>query len=472
MPRAEITRDGVLNAIAEFETLGRAAFLDRYGFNGARDYFLLHKGKRYDSKPIAAVAHRWAPDGDGRALTALELSGGRADAARRLRDLGFTVTDPRDASADDQVATAVPNFQNAYARFLKNVAAKQKGEPFASFNEGVVAAWEGYKPRLRARALEILGTEGWYGAMIGTGEILRRTISAIEIHEDRINLTNNLVFWQNRYGHANRDHRALLEAVDRPATRRLLEQAIFDLYQGGDEEKVFARLSELLGARYPLLAYLFFLKDMNRFLPIQPTGFDQAFRELGIGLVTLRKCDWDNYLEFNRAVGTVQSELAHVPTLEPVSLIDAHSFCWMLVKLPDAGAPDTGGIDPGRVLGARAKAIVNMRFSIEHTVGQANGQFVQRILRNKELMLDTRALDKLLERLLDLQDNRCALTGIPFRFDGADRALLPSPDRIDSLGHYAEGNIQIVSQFVNFWKSKTPDDEFRRLLDLVRQVAP
>jgi 5-methylcytosine-specific restriction protein A len=85
MPRAELTREGVLRAIAEFDTLGRVPFLERYGFNRARDYFLVHQGKRYDSKPIAAVAHKWAQGGGGRALTSIELSGGRADAARSLR---------------------------------------------------------------------------------------------------------------------------------------------------------------------------------------------------------------------------------------------------------------------------------------------------------------------------------------------------------------------------------------------------
>jgi hypothetical protein len=87
-------------------------------------------------------------------------------------------------------------------------------------------------------------------------------------------------------------------------------------------------------------------------------------------------------------------------------------------------------------------------------------------------LLDGRDLERLLKRLLDLQDNRCALTGIPFQFDGADHNLLPSPDRIDSQAHYADGNIQIVCRFVNFWKCSTPDDEFRRLLDLVRRVEP
>ncbi|MHA6720679.1 hypothetical protein ACX40Y_14665 [Sphingomonas sp. RS6] len=464
MPRGNLARQDVLNAIAEFNASGRDAFLERYGFNGARDYFLIHEGRRYDSKAIAAVANKWAAGGGGQALTALELSGGRTDAAKRLRELGFEVTEPAGSAAGSS-----GNLDQAWSRFLRNIAAFQKGLPFTNFDEGVAAAWEGYKPRLRSRALELLAPESWTSQMIGSGQILQRAIDAIEIQEDRTNLTNNLVFWQNRYGHANREHRALLEAIDRPGPRSDIEKALFALYRGGDEAPLFSELGELLGPRYPLLAYLYFLKDMDRFMPIQPTGFDRAFQELGIDLVTLRNCSWDNYLQFNAAIDQVRDDLVSIRRIRGVRLIDAHSFCWLLVKLPEAGS---GGpvVDPGRILGARAKAIVNMRLSIERTVAQANGQAVLRTVKNKDLLLDARALEKLLEQCLAIQENRCALTGIPFDFDGADRSILPSPDRIDSRGHYAPGNIQVVCQFVNYWKNATPNDEFLRLLDLVRRV--
>ncbi|WP_214625696.1 hypothetical protein [Sphingobium nicotianae] len=465
MPRGSLVRQDVLNAIAEFDASGREAFLERYGFNGARDYFLIHEGRRYDSKAIAAVANKWAAGGGGQALTALELSGGRTDAAKRLRELGFEVTEPTGAAT----SSSGGHLDRAWSRFLKNVAAVQKGAPFSNFDEGVAAAWEGYKPRLRTRALEILAPESWTPEMIGTGQILQRAIDAVEIQEDRINLTNNLVFWQNRYGHANREHRGLLEAMGRPGSRRDVEQALFGLYNGDDEARLFSELSDLLGPRYPLLAYFYFLKDMDRFMPIQPTGFDQAFRELGIDLVTLRNCRWDNYLRFNAAIGLVRDDLTSIRGISGVRLVDAHSYCWLLVKLPEAGSTGSA-VDPGRVLGARAKAIVNMRLSIERTVAQANGQTVLRVVKNKDLLLDSRALEKLLEQRLEMQENRCALTGIPFDFAGTDPSLLPSPDRIDSSGHYAEGNIQVVCRFVNFWKSATENDEFLRLLDLIRHV--
>lgn len=75
------------------------------------------------------------------------------------------------------------------------------------------------------------------------------------------------------------------------------------------------------------------------------------------------------------------------------------------------------------------------------------------------------------ESLIDMQEGLCALTGIALQFDGAsdDEELLCSLDRIDSDGHYEEGNLQIVCRFCNRWKGASDDAEFRRLIDIVRQ---
>jgi hypothetical protein len=53
-------------------------------------------------------------------------------------------------------------------------------------------------------------------------------------------------------------------------------------------------------------------------------------------------------------------------------------------------------------------------------------------------------------------------------FEGEDKQLRPSLDRIDSDGHYELGNLQVVARFINFWKSDTDDTEFRRLISMVR----
>jgi hypothetical protein len=146
----------------------------------------------------------------------------------------------------------------------------------------------------------------------------------------------------------------------------------------------------------------------------------------------------------------------------------------MLEKLEDDGGnkKNTGGKDAGRILGGREKAVISMRYSIENTVTNSNGQMVERTVKNKDLKMASAELEKLLSSLIELQGNRCALTGLPFQFSGPeiDKNFLPSPDRIDSNGHYEVGNIQIVCQFINFWKGDRDNEEFKRLLMVVRGV--
>jgi hypothetical protein len=197
-----------------------------------------------------------------------------------------------------------------------------------------------------------------------------RTIAAIEIDEPRKNQQNNLVFWQNRYGHANRAHRALLEVRTDTRLRTEIERQLFGFFQDEtDEGATFDRLAELTYAKYPLLAYLFFLKDMDRFMPILPSTFDKAFRELNIDLVTQRNCSWENYTRFNAALGHIRDALSQVGGIKDARLIDAHSFCWMLERLdqPELGTEGKArrrGPDAGRIFGPCEKSIWEMKASV------------------------------------------------------------------------------------------------------------
>ncbi len=103
------------------------------------------------------------------------------------------------------------DFPAAFARFQD--LASRFDQPFTRFDEGLIAAWESYKPRVRDVALERLQAENWTQDQIGSGKIIAKVIAAIEIQATHGDLTNNMVFWQNRFGHANRDHRAFIEAA-------------------------------------------------------------------------------------------------------------------------------------------------------------------------------------------------------------------------------------------------------------------
>ena len=92
-----------------------------------------------------------------------------------------------------------------------------------------------------------------------------------------------------------------MEARADKGLRTGIERGLYGLFSGeADEGATFDRLAELTDAKYPLLAYLYFLKDIDRFMPIQPTGFDRAFRALAIDFSTLRQCGWESGLHDQR----------------------------------------------------------------------------------------------------------------------------------------------------------------------------
>lgn len=81
-------RSAVDESIAEFDQIGRDAFLEKYGFGEAREYFVVTDSGRYDSKAIFAAA--WLRE-HGESLTPSHFSGGRHGAGGRLLELGYTV---------------------------------------------------------------------------------------------------------------------------------------------------------------------------------------------------------------------------------------------------------------------------------------------------------------------------------------------------------------------------------------------
>ncbi len=92
MAFSDVTRPAILAAIEEFDSLGRDRFLSKYGFHPARSFYLVHNGKRYDSKAIVGAAHGRLPSGAA-PLKSAEFSGGAATVAPLLRSLGFDVID-------------------------------------------------------------------------------------------------------------------------------------------------------------------------------------------------------------------------------------------------------------------------------------------------------------------------------------------------------------------------------------------
>jgi putative restriction endonuclease len=86
----------------EFDEIGRDAFLTRYGYRPARSFFVVHGGKRYDSKALAGVAVGKQFPALG-PLAATEFSGGEATVKSKLESLGFHVISKHEDSENQSL---------------------------------------------------------------------------------------------------------------------------------------------------------------------------------------------------------------------------------------------------------------------------------------------------------------------------------------------------------------------------------
>lgn len=216
-------------------------------------------------------------------------------------------------------------FERQFAAFSKFVEEKT-GVVFVSFaSHPYTEQQEGYKYEIHRTAREALAFQAWKKSDIGNGEILAATIESIEIPN------NNLVPWQSRYGIETRPHHPLYAAQSEQSKIQEIETCLFKLYHEPLEAESFAELVGIFGKTYPLLAYLFFLKDRSKYLPIAPTFFDKAFEHLGAEFKTSRHCSWGNYTVYVGLIGELKALLAET-LLTEVTLLDAHSFAWILAR--------------------------------------------------------------------------------------------------------------------------------------------
>lgn len=237
----------------------------------------------------------------------------------------------------DPATTIAPStFDRLYKRFRAMIEDQSKSrESFVDFRSGLANEWEGYKEKIRNIAMERLGAELWNPQQIGSGSILQSVINAIEIKNSNTN-RNNLVAWesQGRSGGSVSHHR-MLEARESLLSCRDAETALFQMYgERGDPEKCFDTLVSVFGRRYDLIAYLFFLRDSKRYLPLRPDRFSTIFEMLGIPYSMSMQCSWENYQGFLQRIRAVHWHLKQ--RVPDASFLDAHSFCWMLFQLEDA----------------------------------------------------------------------------------------------------------------------------------------
>jgi predicted restriction endonuclease len=214
-------------------------------------------------------------------------------------------------------------FEKQFEAFQKFVEEKSN-VPFVSFaSNPYTDEQEGYKYEIYRAARDKLAFQAWKESDIGSGDIIAATIESIEIKN------NNLVQWQSRYGDEKRPHHPLYDAQKSPEKAKAIEQCLFRFYHKANVESSFDELVGIFGKKYALIAYLYFVKDNSKYLPIAPSYFDRAFELLGANFKTSKRCSWDNYSLYIDLISEIKRMLSEILSSD-VSMLDAHSFAWML----------------------------------------------------------------------------------------------------------------------------------------------
>ena len=176
---------------------------------------------------------------------------------------------------------------------------------------------ESYKARTFVKAQEALQIEKWTEDWINNGKILACVRKAI-------NCDTNLI-----YPNQKTSFRNITDTVNvkyNPDAARVL----YNIYKCEREEEAaaFAQAKKVFGGTYDTIAYLFFIKDQSRFLPVSPGHLEDSLASVGIKYKLRGQCGWENYTGFIDIVKGVKDVLQDILPDVEIHLIDAHSFLW------------------------------------------------------------------------------------------------------------------------------------------------
>ena len=195
-------------------------------------------------------------------------------------------------------------YLDAYIRYLHTQERAEGCRPLSN-------ASEDYKRAIAETAANLLNADHWNEADIGSGIIGESVIKAVQKNVNLVSSFQNI-------GFANLTREKTLEA----------ETLLYKLYHNHEDEACFEPLCSLYGRKYDLIAYLFFIRDPNRYLPVKPSFFDQIFRKLGVETHLSGNCSWENYKEFLETVTELRDLMMQHYSSSDIDLLDAHSFLW------------------------------------------------------------------------------------------------------------------------------------------------
>lgn len=130
----------------------------------------------------------------------------------------------------------------------------------------------------------------------------------------------NLIDW--------RDKDNFKTLIGDESKRILLGDCFREIFCDNSDMESFQHAQDCLGNKFPIISFMYFIKNPEKYLPVRPNSFSDRFKSVGIN-GWKRSCGWDNYKDFISAIEEIQIFLMEYFHDETISLLDAHSFIWM-----------------------------------------------------------------------------------------------------------------------------------------------
>lgn len=229
-------------------------------------------------------------------------------------------------------------YEKYYDRFYSTVVRKQiegnYGTNEVNFNKGFILSEEGYKKELYVKCREALHTDELSIQHLNTGKIYRWFLDALAVKIN--NKQQNLVGWRDI---------DKLKALNSEQIN-MFEKAICRLFCLESDEDCFNLLVKTIGQDYPVISFIFFLKDKEKYLPVRPKKFkDNLKKAFDIDADYLNKCSWENYCEYLKEMQNIRGFLSEKFN-DDIELLDAHSFVWMVWTIDEVAefAPKTNDL--------------------------------------------------------------------------------------------------------------------------------
>ncbi|NCA85124.1 MAG: DUF3883 domain-containing protein [Clostridia bacterium] len=200
-------------------------------------------------------------------------------------------------------------FEIVFSGFNKLSTEKVDESKIEFKNHPIVVKHENYKYEIIEDAKSQLLLKTWRETDIGSGTILKNVKNAINVK------SNNLIDWRKK------DDFKKLKA------NRENEKFLYDFFKSKIKEEIAFDNFVEIGFSYQLIAYLFFIKNHQKYMPISQEKFDEIFNSINIDFKTSHNCSWENYIEFNEIIKLFRKQLSQ--RFKNASLLDAHSFLWI-----------------------------------------------------------------------------------------------------------------------------------------------